>query len=365
MKYIIRAASLFLVLLLSLSACRGDGDAGAVMSAGDYSISEDMYRFLFSTYKARYLSMYEDARDTAEFWQSMHSSGVTNEEWMNSLIRDSIRMYVAAGKIFSDEGLSLPEGSTEQADSYIDSLMEERCGGSRKDLEAQLAEYGGDVSSLREMLLGEEKMSQLFSYYFGDDGVRIPTDEERDSFYLNNYVRFVQINVNDVYAYVEQDGSYVQDQSGKYMTRALTDDERRAKESVLTEIDARIAAGEPLEELYGTFSENKDYPGGYYFSEATAANYDEQIVSTAFSLGEGEQTKIHTEHGTFYIKRLPPEDGGYALTSNADFFSDFETSVRNSLYDGILKAQSDEITVDKEKENALSVTDVKANYDLY
>lgn len=348
-----------------MAACRNSEEAGAVMTLGECAIGEDMYRFLFATYKARYLSMYEDARDTDSFWRGEHSPGITNEEWMNSLIRDSIRMSLVAKKLFGDEGLSLSSDTESKIDDYIDDLIMERCGGSRKDFEAQLAEYGASFSSFREMLLTEEKMSLLFKHYYGNGGARPLGDADKDEFYRKNYVRFVQLNVNDAYAYVEQDGAYVQDQYGKYKTRPLTDDEREAKERVLTEIDARLAAGEELESLYDKFSENKDYPGGYYFSRSTAANYDEQLVDTAFSLEEGAMTKVHTEHGTFYIKRLPLDDGGYALTSNADFFGDFDSAVKNALYDELLKAQFGSIKTDGEKEKALSVTNVKPNFDLY
>lgn len=367
MKYTLRLAALFLavMLLISAAACQKTDANTAVMTLGEQSIDEGMYRFLFSTYKARYLSMYKEAKDTDSFWRGEHSPGVTNAAWMDSLIRDSIRMLMTAQKLFADANLSLSEGTEEKIDSYIDDMITERCSGSRKDFEAQLAEYGANIQALREMLLSEEKMSQLYTHYYGENGTRSVSNEECDAFYRENYVRFIQLNVNDAYAYVEQDGAYVQDKNGKYKTRALTDSERAEKECVLTEIDANLTAGAPLEELYEKFSENKDYPGGYYFSHATAGNYDETLVAAAFALEEGAQTKLHTEHGTFYIKRMPLDDGGYALTANADFFGDFDSSVKNALYDELLKSQFDLIKNDAGKEDAISVTNVKPNFDLY
>lgn len=370
MKHATRIISLFLalVLLLSAAACKKDSEEStAVLTLHGHDIGEDMYHLLFSTYKARYLSMYKEAKDTDAFWNAEHSSGVTNAEWMDSLIRENIRMFLRANWLFASDGPSDfdQDSALEKIDSYIDNLVMERCSGSRKDFEAQLAEYGANVEIFREMLLGEEKMSQLFEHYYGSNGTLSVTNEQRDAFYRENYVRFIQVNVNDSYAYVEQDGAYVQDKNGKYKTRPLTMDEQAEKERVLTEIDARLAAGEALEELYTKFSENKDYPGGYYFSRTTVGKYDETLVDAAFALEEGAQTKLHTEHGTFYIKRMPLDDGGYALTANADFFADFDSSVKNALYDELLKSGQDEITSNDEKENSISVTNVKANFDLY
>ncbi len=370
MKHTIRLISLFLALMLALSvvACRKNEEEGSVvLSLHNHDIGEDMYHLLFATYKARYLSMYREAKDTDAFWSAGHSSGVTNAEWMDSLIRENIRMFLRAQWLFASEGPSGfdSDSALEKIDSYIDDLVMERCSGSRKDFEARLAEYGASVEIFREMLLGEEKMSQLFAHYYGTSGTMSVSNEERDTFYRENYVRFIQINVNDAYAYVEQDGAYVQDQYGKYKTRPLNDSERAEKERVLTEIDANLAAGADLEELYAKFSENTDYPGGYYFSHATAGNYDETIVAAAFDLDENAQTKLHTEHGTFYIKRMPLDDGGYALTANADFFADFDSALKNALYDELLKSQLELIKANDEKEKAFSVTNVKPNFDLY
>lgn len=370
MKHMTRFIALFLALMLALSvvACKKDeAESSVVLSLHNHNIGEDMYHLLFATYKARYLSMYKEAKDTSAFWNAEHSSGVTNAEWMDSLIRDNIRMYLRAQWLFANEGPSNfdYDAALEKIDGYIDDMITELCSGSRKDFEAQLSEYGASIETFREMLLGEEKMSQLFTYYYGKNGTISVSNEQRDTFYRENYVRFIQLNINDEYAYVEKDGAYVQDQYGKYKTRPLTEDERAEKERILTEIDANLSAGESLEQLYKKFSENKDYPGGYYFSRASVGKYDETIVEAAFALEEGAQTKLHTEHGTFYIKRTPLDDGGYALTANADFFADFDSSVKNAIYDELLKSGFGEITSNAGKEKALSVTNVKANFDLY
>ena len=111
------------------------------------------------------------------------------------------------------------------------------------------------------------------------------------------------------------------------------------------------------------YSENTDYPGGYYFSLTSAGDYIADIVTKAFSLEEGEWMKYTSDtYGTFFIKRAALDDGAYSAEANADFFDDFDTSVADDLYNKMITSHFDEISVDEELLNAVSVKDCKANY---
>ena len=368
MRLKVRLAALMLALMLalggSLVSCRETEKSGAVMTLGEHTVDEGYYRFLYATYKARYLALYDGARDAADFWRADHGDGETNAEWMDSLVRDVIRMLLSAEAIFDERGLTLDDETHRKNGDYIDDLIYERFDGDGDKFDEALAALGADRDSLMRKLDGEAKMTALFDHYFGTNGVRKLTDEDLEEYYAANYVRFGQINVNDAYVYVEEDGHYVQNADGSYATRALTDAERASKDAVIAEVDSRLAAGEDFDALYAGFSENTSYPHGYYFSADTAADYDADIVAAAFALAEGEWTKLHTAHGTFWIKRLPLDEGGFALDETADFFGGFQTAVKNSLFDRILKAEYPKIAEDADKVNALSVTSVAANYDL-
>ena len=364
MKNAIRIIALAAALAALFCACRKEQTPDPVMSVGETAIDEGSYRFLYATYKARYLARYSDASDVASFWSAEHSDGVTNAEWMDGLIRDSIRMQLSAEHLFDTEGLKLPDDKLNAIDEYISDIKNERFGGDDEKFAEALAEFGTDENGYRSYLAATEKMSALFEHYYGSAGTVKVTEGDRDKYMRENYVRFVQININDAYVLAEEDGHYIQNVDGSYERRALTDGELAEKQSVIAEIDRRLAAGEALEELYAEYSENVDYPNGYYFSALTAADYDETIVAAAFALAEGEQTKLHTEHGTFYIKRLALDSGAYAREENADFFGGFESAVKNSLYDEMLRSRFGEIAEVSDRLNALSVTSVAPNYDL-
>ena len=374
-SFAVRLAALICALAVALAALAACGDdtkkggedtfdpSAAVMTLGDKTVDAGTYRYLYATYKARYLARYSIA-DSAAFWSEKREDGSTNADWMDSLVRDSVRMRLVAEYLFETDGLALADGAEAKIDEYISDLENERFDGDDGKFEAALAALGTDADGLRASLIAEEKMNALYERYFGKDGSRKVTDEERDAYYRENYVRFMQINVNDAYAYVERDGHYVQNKDGSYETRALDAAESAAKKAVIAEIDARLAAGDTVEALYADYSENVDYPRGYYFTAATASGYDAQIVSAAFGLGEGESAKLRTAHGMFYIERLALDDGAFAASENADFFGDFESAVKSTLFDGVLRSYFGKITEDEKAVNALTVASVEANYEL-
>ena len=364
MKKAIRIIALFAALAALLCACRKEETPEPVMSVGENAIDEGNYRFLYATYKARYLARYSDASDTAAFWNAEHESGVTNAEWMDSMIRDSIRMQLAAEHLFDAAGLKLSDDKQSAIDEAVSDMKNELFDGDVEKFAAALAELGTDEDGYRAFLASTEKMNELFEHYFGTSGIRQINEGERDAYYRANYVRFAQININDAYALAERDGYYIQNPDGSYERRELTDAELAEKRSKIAEVDGRLAAGETVESLYVEYSENTDYPNGYYFSALTASNYDDTIVAAAFALAEGEWTKLHTEHGTFYIERLALDSGAYATDGNADFFGGFESAVKNSLFDEVLRSHFGEIAEASEKLDALSVTSVAPNYDL-
>lgn len=357
---LICAATLF-------TSCASSG--GTVMSFGSAKVSEAEYKYWMATYKARYISAYTDIQDSAAYWSSKltESSEVSNEELVNGLIRQNIKTNLVAMGLFAENGLTLSDEKKDEIDEYIDSMVDELADGSRKTLNAELAEFGVNINTLRNIFINEQKVTELYDYYYGDNGATPLTDAQRNEYYENNYVRFVQINVNDAFVYEEdEDGTYIQNTDGSYKTRDLNDEEKAEKNKKIAEIEALIAEGNDIEELYSEYSENTSYPNGYYFSSATAANYVGEIVTQAFKLGEGEWTKVVSEkYGTFFIKRLPLDEGAYASEENSDFFGGYDDTVKQDLYDTLITSHFEEITVDEKLLNAVSVADIKANYSYY
>ena len=356
-----------LILATALTSCASGGKA--VMKLGNATVDEAMYRYWMATYKARYVSAYTDIKDSTEYWKATISedSDTTNEKVLNDLIRSNIKTNLAAMAIFAEEGLTVSDSAKAEVDEYIQSMVDELADGSRKTLNADLAEFGVNINLLRNIFINEDKVASLLEYFYGESGKNALTDADRDKFYRENYVRFAQININDAFVYEEDEsGTYIQDENGTYKTRGLNAEEKAAKDKVIAEIDALLADGGDVEALYNDYSENTDYPNGYYFSSATGANYVGEIVTKAFTLAEGEWTKITSDkYGTFYIKRLPLDEKGYSNADNSDFFDGFDDTLKQELFDDMLSARFDGIEIDEELLDAISVADVTPNYYYY
>ena len=364
--YMKKIVSLIAALALLLVTSCSSGGGKTVMSLGNAKIDEATYAYWMSTYKARYLRTYTDIKDTASYWNEKISdlSEKTNEELVNGLIRDNIRSNLVAMSLYAENGLTMSDSMKDKIDSYIDSLVEELADGSRKTMNANLAEFGINLNILRTVFINEQKSSDLFDYYYGDNGKTPVTDSEREAYYEENYVRFYQINVNDAYAYAEDsDGTYQKNEDGSYKKRSLTDKEKAEKAEKIAQIEKKLSDGADFSGLYEEYSENTDYPGGYYFSLTSAGDYIADIVTKAFSLEEGEWIKYTSDtYGTFFIKRAALDDGAYSAEANADFFDDFDASVADDLYNKMITSHFGEISVDEERLNAVSVKDCKANY---
>ena len=99
-------------------------------------------------------------------------------------------------------------------------------------------------------------------------------------------------------------------EDGSYKKRSLTDKEKAEKAEKIAQIEKKLSDGADFSGLYEEYSENTDYPGGYYFSLTSAGDYIADIVTKAFSLEEGEWIKYTSDtYGTFFIKRAALDDG--------------------------------------------------------
>ena len=128
-----------------------------------------------------------------------------------------------------------------------------------------------------------------------------------------------------------------------------------------------LESGEDFDALRKKYSDVTDFEDGYYFSAATSTNYITSIVSAAFALDEGEWTLVSAaaDQGTFFIKRLPLEDGAYKDEDNSEFFSSMDEDLTTEKYGEKLEALYGDIVKNEEFLGAVSVKDAPANYWYY
>lgn len=354
------------VTVLALAACGGK-DSPAVLTYGETTITEAMYNYYVSTYKGRYIQSYDDISDTEDFWKS-EINGKTGEEIMEELIYGNVAQNLVAAEEFRRAGLSLSQDQKTAVDEYIDSMVDELASGSRKTLNGYLSEFGVNIDMLREMLLMEKMAYTYYEYLYGEGGKEAVTDSDRDAYYKENFVRFQQIYINDKVVYeTDSDGRFKQDENGEYITREFTADERADIDKRIAAVKTGLESGEDFGELRKKYSDVTDFEDGYYFSAVTSTNYITSIVSAAFALEEGEWTYVSaaSEQGTFFIKRLPLEEGAYKDEDNAEFFSSMDDDLTTEKYSEKLEALYGDIVKNEDFLGTVSVKDAPANYWYY
>ncbi len=358
MNRISRILSVGLFSAMLLTSCQAKSEA--VLTYGDTVINENYFTYYLATYKSSFLSSYADVEDTNEFYELKLPNGQTGEEYLFDQTVHNVSMSLICAELFDKEGLALSDSVTKTIDSYIDSLIKDYSGGDKRSLNSTLSEYGINVKMLREIYLLEEKGTALCEYLYGDSGTIGVTEEELDAYYRENYAHVQHIYVNNKYYYeTTEQGYYSYDQSGNLITHAYEGEELEAKNAVIAAIDAALEAGTDFEEVYEQYSEDKYYENGYYLT--AGMDFIDEVELSAFDLEVGEYTKIESDHGVHYIKRLEADEKPWEDEANADFFDTFVDTVRFEAFVAYVEQYLDDVEVNEDKLAEFSIKESPKN----
>jgi len=352
-------ATILVVICILTTGCQNT--ATVVMSYGDSVITENEFRYYISYYKNVYLTTYNDMTDTDAFYTKMLSNGMTAEEYLFNMTVENVQMALIAMELFDSLELTLDTGVVSEIEAYIQDLIDEYAGGDKKALNQELAQYGINISLLKEIYIAQEKNAFLYDYLFGDEGVQTITETQKANYYKENYIRIRHIYVNDAYYYpLDADGYRQYDSEGYPITEELTPELAAEKAALIDTIDASLAAGMDFEEVYEAYSEEHYYENGYYLTRTT--DFIPELISAAFALSEGEQQKLKTDYGTHYIMRLPLDDGAYYDNRNADFFNTFDAELKYELFLAYLRAHFSEVYLNNEIISGYSIKESPVIY---
>lgn len=340
----------------------------AAMSYKGVEINEALYKYFVSTYKGKYLQTYSDLKDTAEFFDGELTGGKTGEEVLSELIYGNISQTLISAAEFDAAGQKLTDDQSSEIDRYIESMTDELASGSRRTLNGYLSEFSINSDMLRDALVLEKKADLYLDYLYGDGGAEALTDDDRETYYEKNYVRFQQVYINNIKVYeTDSKGYYIQDENGNYKMRDLTAEESAEAEQKIAAVREALERGDDFSKVQAEYSDSKDYVGGYYFSAESASDYLTSVVSAAFTLDEGEWTYVDaaSPSGAFFIKRLPLDEGGYKTEANADFFENFDEAVKGVKFAEKVESLRSLITVNRDFLDSVTVKDSPANYYYY
>lgn len=355
---IISAAAATLLAACALVSCSSE----SVMTYGSHSINENEFSYYLATYKGKYAQTYADFKNTPEYFSSVVTDdGQTVEDVLYSAVVHNVEMTLVCEQMFDDYGLSLSRSVEDTINSYIGDFVDEYADGSRNKLNAALGAYGVNINMLKKIYLRDEKVSALYDALYGTNGIIGITDEDRQNYLDENYVRVRHIYVNNKYMYAtDEDGVQEYTDDGLRKKRELTAEELAAKQALIDAIDESLAEGADFDEVYDAFSEDKYYKNGYYISENM--DFIEDVTDSAMSLEVGEYKKIETDYGTHYIMRLEMDEKPWENEDNSDFFDGYDTTVGQALFADMAEEKISEVVLNEEVLGEYTMADSAINY---
>lgn len=355
---IISAAAATLLAACALVSCSSE----SVMTYGSHSINENEFSYYLATYKGKYAQTYADFKNTPEYFSSVVTDdGQTVEDVLYSAVVHNVEMTLVCEQMFDDYGLSLSRSVEDTINSYIGDFVDEYADGSRNKFNAALGAYGVNINMLKKIYLRDEKVSALYDALYGTNGIIGITDEDRQNYLDENYVRVRHIYVNNKYMYAtDEDGVQEYTDDGLRKKRELTAEELAAKQALIDAIDESLAEGADFDEVYDAFSEDKYYKNGYYISENM--DFIEDVTDSAMSLEVGEYKKIETDYGTHYIMRLEMDEKPWENEDNSDFFDGYDTTVGQALFADMAEEKISEVVLNEYVLGEYTMADSAINY---
>lgn len=389
-KKVTAFALALIMLTLSFAGCSSLGTP--VMELGGTEITANMIEFWLSRYKAQFEYYYGDAvrsqyglDNVDQFWPlvSDASTGETFDDVMSGFIYDNAKTYLCSLYLFDQFGLSLPDETVDEVDTYIAQLCEDYASGSKSEFNALLSNYGVSMTILRELYLIDEKVDYLQNYLFGAGGTLGVTKIDKENYYQQNYVRMRQICffINECPEY-DENGNLMYDGEGYVQYRDMTATETQEARSRAADALAAINAGSSFLDVSKQYDENPtddEYTGGIYMSKDSAMGTDaalEKIYTELQSMEVGQIKLIETENNLHIVEKLELDEGAYDKTANSDFFTFYDselgqiTTFENYLKEPLfldyiaesLEKFSADIKIDEELLKKYKLSTVQANY---
>ncbi len=305
---ILSAVMCAVMLMLSLASCgviRGD----TVMEYEGYKITEAMYSYWKSRYKAVFVSNYgttgSDGKKTID-WSAKLPDGSTYEQFFEEFVNTRAKKVLISQKLFDDYNLSF----TEEQEQTITDAMEGLTNtyGGKKELNTYLSAYGLNTKTLESIYYAEAKVDIVADYIFGASGPYAVTTAEEISYYQSNYYC-----VNKIYIYTKKKPSEEaggNNADGSYIMVDIEEPERSQKEQLVKDILAKLQAGEKFTELKAAHCEGKaNYlSNGFNLSANDYGSYGVDFVKHVQSMNIGDITTFEDEYGTQILVRNPLTD---------------------------------------------------------
>ena len=188
----------------------------------------------------------------------------------------------------------------------------------------QIAQFGFSDQTYQNFMYISQCYQALNDYYFGENGVNTPSDEDIQKYYEDNYITAKHILITTV-----------DPASGE--TKRTDEEAKKEAQSILD----RINAGEDFDTLMNQYSEDtglSNNPNGYTFTEGQMVT---ESYDGAKALAEDEVSElVKSSYGYHIIKRVKLDD-----SQLDNFKSDIISAISGSM-DELLQQWMDEAQVE-------------------
>lgn len=367
-KAICRTLCLIFIVIMIIPIASSCGKDKAVYTLGEYEITEKEYNYLFGMFKKKVIvSMGVDFSE--EDMSQEISEGITLADYLEARYREGFEQSVLAlllsQALFDQLGLSLTDEELSTINATATAMVAYYGNYSEKEFNNKAKEYGFDDDAMRSVYEMQFKENKVRDYYLGASNEKV-TDEDRESYYRENYLRYQTLIVNTLY-------TLHTDSYGDVSFVLLEEDEKKEKELLVTELKELLINKNKdydyillkddlslsYEELWEKYSDDKFYPGGLYESSKPSAEElaNSNVLSAAYQSKAGEIKAVtakryfegdssleneeitvkpgdYFEYGTVFVKRLELDEAPYEKKANKDFFDKdtFESGVCNHVY---------------------------------
>lgn len=334
------------MLIPSISAC-GIVTGDTVMEYEGYEITEAMYSYWVSHFKAAFVNTYGEidanGKRTVD-WSEILPDGSTYESFFeDQFVIPYAKKVLISMKLFDDYDLSISDDVAQSIAERIEGII--GIYGDEKGFNNYLANYGLNVKTLERIYYAEAKVDIVNDYIFGSGGPAELTATEKQNYYNENYYC-----VNWIYIFTEKKPSSSEQGTnldGSYILTEMTDEEKAEKRALVAEIVEKLESGEKtFAELKKDYCEDKnddgtskyDYlPNGFNLCANDYSVYGVDLISLIQGMEIDEVKTLDDAYGgTRIIIRNELIPFASLTTQEYNFMNGFESYVMGTKWDKMI-----------------------------
>ena len=293
--------------------------AETVLTVNGDAVAADEYSGYMLYNMQYYASMYAQMGLT-DLWSNKDMAKSLGASMPEAAEQQAIYARVVMQK-FNELGLKLSYNEQKE----MASVLRNSIANTTKDAYLnQIAQFGFSDQTYQNFMYISQCYQALNDYYFGENGVNTPSDEDIQKYYEDNYITAKHILITTV-----------DPASGE--TKRTDEEAKKEAQSILD----RINAGEDFDTLMNQYSEDtglSNNPNGYTFTEGQMLT---EFYDGAKALAEDEVSElVKSSYGYHIIKRVKLDDSQFD-----NFKSDIVSAISGSM-DELLKQWIDEAQVE-------------------